>query len=105
VTSTRFLFGRRVAIVVPLVAGLVLVGCGSDDDAPDTSTNDGAATTLAPLGGEGVPLEPGSNQPPDETPSDTSDGDAGDGDTMIEGTLGPDDQGVPDAGSTASVPD
>jgi hypothetical protein len=79
----------------------MMVGCGSSDDAPDT-TNDGPSTTVA-LDGAGTELQPGSNQPPDETPSISGDTDASD--PATEGTPGPNDEGVPDAGSTDSVAD
>lgn len=99
-TSTRSL-STRAALAAPIVAGLIIVGCGSSDDDPDTTIS-GTATTVA-LDGAGTELQPGSNQPPDETPSIS--GDTGTGDTMTEGTPGPNDEGVPDAGSMVSVDD
>lgn len=47
----------------------MVVGCGSDDDAPGDTVED-VTTTMAPLeGGPGVSLQPGSNMPPDGSSS------------------------------------
>ena len=60
--------GAAVAVVL-----LVTAGCGDDAGAPGAppSVAPPTATTPAISGGGGVPLEPGSNMPPDESDSNT----------------------------------
>jgi hypothetical protein len=96
--STKVLSARTL-VAAPVLATLMLSsGCGSSENAP-TTTVDAPATTTGADGGAGVELEPGSNLPPDETP-DVS---ASPNDTMSEGTPGPNDEGVPDAGGDSGT--
>jgi len=61
----------------------MVVGCGSDDDAPGDTVED-MSTTLAPAeGGPSVSLEPGSNMPADG--SETSEPPSTDADPNAEG--------------------
>jgi hypothetical protein len=76
-------------------------GCGSSDDDAPTTTVDAPGTSPGVDDGAGTELKPGSNLPPDESPSISG----APNDATIEGTPGPNGEGVPDAGSAVSVAD